>query len=154
MTETELHNYVLESTGNESNICQIYAIRDGVCVYNDCWHGFRTDDAAHVMSVTKSVMALLIGIAVDIGMWGAQFLPRSAMNTGVRMTARNSEYVYGCAKDLMVDIRFGLSALFASMSIPLIRSHEPGTVSWIIVAAAIIVPVVRYAVRVSKAKYL
>ncbi|MBR5708143.1 MAG: DUF1648 domain-containing protein [Oscillospiraceae bacterium] len=99
-------------------------------------------------------MLPIIGIAVDIGMWGAQFLPRSAMNTGVRMTARNSEYVYGCAKDLMVDIRFGLSALFASMSVPLIRGREPGTVSWIIVAAAIIVPVVRYAVRVSKAKYL
>ena len=97
---------------------------------------------------------VLFGLVNDIGMWGAQFLPRSMMNTGVRMTTRNREYVYGCAKDLMVDIRLGLSALFASMSVPLIMSREPGTVSWLVVAAAIIIPIVRYAVRVSKAKYL
>lgn len=67
MTETELHRYVLESEGNESNICQICAMKDGVCFYDDCWHGFQTGDSVHVMSVTKSVMALLVGIAVDQG---------------------------------------------------------------------------------------
>lgn len=96
----------------------------------------------------------IFGLLNDIGMWGAQFLPRSAMNTGVRMTSRNREYVYACAKDLMVDVRMGLSALFAAMSIPLILGHEPRTASWLILAAAIIIPIVRYAVRVSKAKNL
>ena len=67
MTKLELHRYVTESTGNESNICQIYAIRNCDAVFDECWHGYRTTDAVNVMSVTKGVMALLIGIAVDKG---------------------------------------------------------------------------------------
>ena len=58
MTRNELHTFVSESKGNENNICQIY---------NDNWHGFETDSAMNVMSVTKGVMALLIGIALDKG---------------------------------------------------------------------------------------
>ena len=67
MTKLELHRYIAESTGNESNICQIYAIRNGAAVFDECWHGYKTTDAVNVMSVTKGVMALLIGIAVDKG---------------------------------------------------------------------------------------
>lgn len=67
MTKEELHRYISESTGNESNICQIYAIKDGVTVYDDCWHDFKTEDAMNVNSVTKGVVALLAGIALDRG---------------------------------------------------------------------------------------
>ena len=67
MTRSELHELVASSTGNEKNICQIYAIKDGEAVFEDCWHDFKTDDAMNVMSVTKGVMAILIGIAVDKG---------------------------------------------------------------------------------------
>ena len=67
MTKEQLHKYVSESTGNESNICQIYAIKEGLDVYDDCWHGFKTEDAMNVNSVTKGVMALLAGIALDRG---------------------------------------------------------------------------------------
>ena len=67
MTKQELHALVSDSTGNESNICQIHAIRDGKDIFDDCWRGFETGDAAHVMSVTKGVMALLAGIAEDKG---------------------------------------------------------------------------------------
>ena len=67
MTNNELQILVSESTGNESNICQICAIKDGKTVYCDNWHGFRTDSAVNVMSVTKGIMALLVGIAVDNG---------------------------------------------------------------------------------------
>ncbi len=63
----ELHKYVSESTGNESNICQICAVKNGEIVYSDNWHGFQTDSATNVMSVTKGIMALLVGIAVDRG---------------------------------------------------------------------------------------
>ena len=58
---------IADSTGNESNICQIYAVKNGSVVFNDCWRGYKTTDAVNVMSVTKSVMALLIGIAIDKG---------------------------------------------------------------------------------------
>ena len=67
MTKEELHRYISESTGNESNICQIYAIKDGAAVYDDCWHDFKTEDAMNVNSVTKGVVALLAGIALDRG---------------------------------------------------------------------------------------
>jgi len=67
LNKEQLHRYVSESTGNESNICQIYAIKEGETVYDDCWHGFRTVDAMNVNSVTKAVMALLAGIALDKG---------------------------------------------------------------------------------------
>ena len=67
MNKEELHKYISESTGNESNICQIYAIKNGNTVFDDCWRGFKTEDAMNVNSVTKGVMALLAGIALDRG---------------------------------------------------------------------------------------
>ena len=68
MNKDELHQFVAESSGNESNICQICAMKDGVTVYEDQWHGFRNDDAVNVMSVTKGIMAILTGIAADQGL--------------------------------------------------------------------------------------
>ncbi len=67
MNKEQLHRYISASTGNESNICQIFAIKDGETVYDDCWHGFKTEDSMNVNSVTKGVMALLAGIALDKG---------------------------------------------------------------------------------------
>ena len=67
MNKEQLHKYIAGSTGNESNICQIYAIKDGRTVYDDCWHGFKTLDAMNVNSVTKGVMGLIAGIALDEG---------------------------------------------------------------------------------------
>ena len=67
MNREELHSYISDSTGNESNICQIYVIREDETVYDDCWRGFKTEDAMNVNSVTKGVMALLAGIALDKG---------------------------------------------------------------------------------------
>ena len=67
MTKIELHQYISESRENESNICQIYAIKNGTEVYHDEWHDFKIDDAVNVMSVTKGVIAILIGIAKDKG---------------------------------------------------------------------------------------
>ena len=67
MTNIEFHRFVEESTGNESNICQICAVRGGETVYCDNWRGFSTDSAMNVNSVTKGIMALLAGIALDKG---------------------------------------------------------------------------------------
>lgn len=67
MTKSELHQMIADSSGNEINICQIYEIKNGSVVFNDCWRGYKTTDAVNVMSVTKSVMALLVGIAIDKG---------------------------------------------------------------------------------------
>ncbi len=67
MTKERLHKYIDQNTGNESNIAQICAIRGGQIVYEDSWRGFTHEDALNVNSVTKGVMALLTGIAVDHG---------------------------------------------------------------------------------------
>ncbi len=67
MNQEQLHKYIESSTGNERNICQIYALQGGKPVYDDCWHGFKTEDAMNVNSVTKGVTALLAGIALDKG---------------------------------------------------------------------------------------
>ena len=62
---TDLHQYV---ETNCSNICQIVAQKNGKIIYEDCWHGFKPDDTLHVMSVTKSVVSILVGIALDKGL--------------------------------------------------------------------------------------
>ena len=67
MNKEELRRYIICSTGNESNICQLYAIKDGETVLDLNFHGYKTTDAVNVNSVTKGVMALLFGIALDMG---------------------------------------------------------------------------------------
>ena len=65
MNTGELHTFVSESKGNESNICQICAVKGSKTVYEDSWRGFKPEEPVNVNSVTKGVMAILAGIAVD-----------------------------------------------------------------------------------------
>ncbi len=67
MNKEQLHGFISQSTGNESNICQIYAIKDGGAVLDDNFHGFKTEDAMNVNSVTKGIISLIAGIALDKG---------------------------------------------------------------------------------------
>ena len=67
MINEELHRFIASSKGNESNICQVSVIKNGKYIYEDCWHGFKTEDAMNINSVTKGVMSLLAGIAIDKG---------------------------------------------------------------------------------------
>ena len=64
MDKEELHSYVKE---RQPNICQITGYKDGKEAYSDEWHNYQKSDTCHVMSVTKSVVALLVGIALDKG---------------------------------------------------------------------------------------
>lgn len=64
MNQAELHEFVKE---NQPNICQIVAYRNNQKVYSDTWNQYKETDCTHIMSATKSIMALLIGIAVDKG---------------------------------------------------------------------------------------
>lgn len=67
MNREAFHIYVANNSGNESNVCQIHAYVNGESVYDDHWRGYGADDPVNVNSVTKGVMALLTGIAVDKG---------------------------------------------------------------------------------------
>jgi CubicO group peptidase (beta-lactamase class C family) len=62
MNKKELHNLIEKE---EPNICQIVAYRNGVEVYSDEWNRYKKEDCVHVMSATKSIVSLLIGIAID-----------------------------------------------------------------------------------------
>ncbi len=65
MTKTDLYT-LIENV--QPNICQIAAYRGGKKVYSDEWNRYKPDDCTHVMSATKSIVALLIGIAIDQGL--------------------------------------------------------------------------------------
>ena len=60
-----LHQLVKEK---QPNICQIVCLKDGKEVYADEWNGYKKTDTCHVMSATKSIVALLVGIAIDQGL--------------------------------------------------------------------------------------
>ncbi len=52
------------SSKNDINIKQIVAYKDNVLEIEEYRDGFNRDDTMNVMSVTKSVTSLLIGIAI------------------------------------------------------------------------------------------
>ncbi len=52
---------------NEENITQIIAYKDNELVIEDNRKDFKREDTMNIMSVTKSVTSLLIGIAIDKG---------------------------------------------------------------------------------------
>ena len=57
--------------GKQPNICQVVAYKHGKKVYSDCWNNYLPTDCVHIMSATKSIMALLLGIALDKGQIGS-----------------------------------------------------------------------------------
>ncbi len=65
MNKEELHVIVEQQ---QSNICQIAAIKNNKFVYSDTWNNYKAKDNVHIASVTKSVMSILIGITIDKGM--------------------------------------------------------------------------------------
>ena len=64
----ELHSYIQK---HQPNICQISVLRDGKETYRAEWNGYHKTDCVHIASATKSVMALLMGIAIDRQMIGS-----------------------------------------------------------------------------------
>lgn len=65
MDKKKLHSFVQKE---QPNICQIVALKDGEEVYSDEWNHYKKNDCTHVMSATKSIVSLLIGIALDQGL--------------------------------------------------------------------------------------
>ena len=56
------------SSKNDINIKQIVAYKDNLLEIEEYKDGFTKEDTMNVMSVTKSVTSLLIGIAIDQGL--------------------------------------------------------------------------------------
>ena len=68
MDKNDLHTLI---ETKQPNICQVTAYKDNKKVYSDCFNDYREDDCVHIMSATKSIVALLIGIAIDHGLIGS-----------------------------------------------------------------------------------
>jgi CubicO group peptidase (beta-lactamase class C family) len=64
MTKEELHDFISKK---QPSICQITARKAGEEVYSDEWNNYNKEDTCHVMSATKSIVSLLIGIALKQG---------------------------------------------------------------------------------------
>lgn len=64
MNKEQLHNLINDK---QPNICQISCYKDGKEIYSDEWNHYKKEDTCHIMSATKSVMVLLVGIALDKG---------------------------------------------------------------------------------------
>ncbi len=62
MNLSEFHSYVAD---NQSNICQVTVVQNGKSIINDIWNDYKADDTVHTMSVTKSIVSLLVGIAIE-----------------------------------------------------------------------------------------
>ena len=67
MTQEDIYDLVKDGHGIEKDICQICVIKAGEMVYRENWRRYKKDSTIHVMSVTKGIMAILTGIAVDKG---------------------------------------------------------------------------------------
>lgn len=65
MMNNDLHSLVSET---QSNIAQIVAYKNGEKVYSDTWYDYKPSDTLHVMSATKSIVSILMGIALDQGL--------------------------------------------------------------------------------------
>ena len=65
MNKGDLESYI---AGSQPNICQICVLKNGQELYSHEWNGYKRTDCTHIMSATKSIMALLVGIAIGKGM--------------------------------------------------------------------------------------
>ena len=62
MNRKDFDAYVREK---EPNICQICVWKDGREIFSEEWNGYKRTDCTHIMSATKSIVSLLVGIAID-----------------------------------------------------------------------------------------
>ena len=65
MNKEKLHRLIEKE---QPNICQVFTYKDGIEIYSDEWNNYKKNDCTHIMSATKSIVSLLIGIALDKGL--------------------------------------------------------------------------------------
>ena len=67
---SQLNTTALESAilREYSNIAGMVVQQNGTIIYENSFNGYTADTAFHVFSVTKSVLSVLIGIAIDKGL--------------------------------------------------------------------------------------
>lgn len=72
-----------------SNIAGLIVREKGTTVYENSFHGYEPDSAFHVFSVTKSIVSVLIGIAIGKGLIGS--LDRKVLDFFPEYTPKRGE---------------------------------------------------------------
>ena len=95
----------------------------------------------------------VIGLVTDLVVAVTGRFPQS-WNAGVKITVFNRVRVYRILRDFLAETRLGCAVLFAFLSvwIALTPEHMSGWVMTAVTFAALLVPVVRYFIRVMRAK--
>ena len=95
----------------------------------------------------------VIGLVTDLVVAVSSRFPQS-WNAGVKITVYNRVRVYRILRDLMAEVRLGSAVMFSFISvwIALTPDHMSGWVLTAVTAAALLIPIVRYAVRIMRAK--
>lgn len=65
MDQENLHSVVQIE---QPNICQIVALKNGTEIYSHEWNHYKKSDCTHIMSATKSIVSLLMGIVLEQGL--------------------------------------------------------------------------------------
>ena len=95
----------------------------------------------------------LMGLVMDLVVAVSGRFPRS-WNAGVRITVLNRVRVYRVLRDFMAEMRLGCALMFAFLGVWICLSPEHMS-SWVLMAViglVMIVPIVRYAIRVRRAR--
>jgi len=65
---TSMYTHIHEKIEKEQpNICSISISKNNKIILEDFWNGYNENSTVHIMSVTKSIISILIGIAIDQG---------------------------------------------------------------------------------------
>lgn len=67
MSQIRMNEIETVINSDYANVAGIIVQKNGIKVYEKYFNGYTTDNTVHVCSVTKSVLSVLIGIAIDQG---------------------------------------------------------------------------------------
>ena len=102
------------------------------------------------------IVLVVIAFIMNITMWLVGLFPQS-WNAGVRITFTNRVWVYKCLRDMMADLRIAMSLLFPAMTITILE-YDTAFSHWFFrggiwcILVLVIIPMIRYFVRVGRVK--
>ena len=90
--------------------------KDGKEVFSEEWNGYKKGDCTHIMSATKSIMALLIGIAIDQGQIGS--VDDKVLDYFPDYKVKRGEQSYGTSSKNLFLYRYEVQDLMKNMLHP------------------------------------
>ena len=90
----------------------------------------------------------IIGAVTDLTLWLVGLFPQS-WSTGTTVTPWNRTRVFRLVRDLMADLRLGLAAIFAAVTLFTLHAADgfPGWVMTAVTLVTVVLPLLRYFLR-------